>query len=211
MHLQIHCGTVFIRLRKIGNALCAYAYQDLVKPAEIKEAVAATVVAVAEQLRLITTESGEPLPYGIELVTEESVHHLSRYVQSKERAHQVDWDWVGIFRDYVTTPSSGWMYALIRKDDVGSMCCGRIELDFEEEVVTVERLERLPDAELLRGLATLVADLFATTLAELIEAKAVLLVDPDPDLLTHYARFGYLPHTDEDGDPGKVTYMRKEV
>ena len=173
--------------------------------------MAATVAAVTEQLSQMTTDSGEPMPYGIELVTNESVHRLNSYVQSRSRAHQVEWDWAGIFRDYVTTPSSGWMYALVKTDEVGSMCCGRIELDFDEEFVTVERLERLPDAEELRGLATSVADLFATILAELIGAKAVLLVDPDPDLLTHYAKFGYLAHTDEDGDPDKVTYMKKEV
>lgn len=173
--------------------------------------MAATVTAVAEQLSQMTTDSGEPMPFGIELVTNESVHRLNSYVKSRSRAHHVKWDWDGIFRDFVTTPSSGWMYALVKTDEVGSMCCGRIELDFDEEFVSVERLERLPDAEELRGLATSVADLFATILAELIGAKAVLLVDPDPDLLNHYAKFGYLAHTDEDGDPDKVTYMWKEV
>jgi hypothetical protein len=57
----------------------------------------------------------------------------------------------------------------------------------------------------------LVADLFATTLAELIEAKAVWLINPDPALVDFYVGFGYTPHTDEESASDRVAYMRKEI
>ena len=46
------------------------------------------------------------------------------------------------------------MYALVKVGEVGSMCCGQIELDLDEEIVTIECLERLPSATELRAVST---------------------------------------------------------
>lgn len=178
---------------------------------EIAQSVIATVEAVAQELKRLEYPGDTNHPYQIELVTGESVHLLNAFVQSQPHARRYGWDWGTLYRTHVRNSSSGWMYALVKVGEVGSMCCGQIELDLDEEIVTIECLERLPSATELRGLATLVADLFATTLAELIEAKAVWLINPDPALVDFYVGFGYTPHTDEESASDRVAYMRKEI
>ena len=98
---------------------------------------------------------------------------------------KVHWNWEEIFFSRVRHQDA-WMYAMVRAGRPRAMCYGRIQV--KGAYVSLEYLERAPNARGIRGFTAPTAFQFARAVALLLDLTEVRLNEPFPHLVQYYER-----------------------
>lgn len=171
-------------------------------PNKLREAYAATLDASNQWLEQTYPESSLRL----ELVAKATARQVAQAFGAPEIERVVDWDWEQLFFRKVQHKRNMWMFAITIRGKYGAACLGTINIS--NDCISIDYLERHPNANELRHLTTLIAVQYVEALAAYLELPTVRINDPDPQLVAYYeGTFGFARHE----EAGAVRYLSKIV
>jgi hypothetical protein len=166
------------------------------------EAQAATLDAINQWLLQSYPDSGLKM----ELIAKSTARQVAQAFNVPDIERLVSWDWEKFFFQKIQYQKTMWMFGITVRGRYGAACLGTVNV--ASDYVSIEYLERHPQAHELSRLTTLIAVQYIQALAAYLDMTTVRISDPDPLLLDYYERtYGFIRHE----EAGAVPFLFKVV